>query len=106
MSITALGYMGVRSPLLGDWSDYASRQLGMQQVDRGGATLSFRMDDWQQRLVLLDEPGDDCRRARHLVGVRAHRSEQDGLEGSPQTLCSIGLLLGTRLERAWPASHE
>ncbi|MGB1176820.1 MAG: biphenyl 2,3-dioxygenase, partial [Candidatus Puniceispirillaceae bacterium] len=59
MSIIALGYMGIRSPSLGDWSDYARRQLGMQQVDRGGGTLSFRMDDWQQRLVLLDEPGQE-----------------------------------------------
>ena len=59
MAIIALGYMGIRSPSLGDWSDYARRQLGMQQVDRGGGTLSFRMDDWQQRLILLDEPGDE-----------------------------------------------
>ena len=59
MTITALGYMGIRSSALGDWSDYARRQLGMQQVDRGGGTLSFRMDDWQQRLVLVDEPGNE-----------------------------------------------
>jgi len=30
----------------------------MQQVDRGGRNLSFRMDDRKQRLVVADEPGD------------------------------------------------
>ena len=59
MAITSLGYMGIRSAALNDWSDYARRLLGMQQVDRGGGTLCFRMDDWQQRLVVLDEPGDE-----------------------------------------------
>ena len=59
MAITSLGYMGIRSAALPDWSDYARRLLGMQQVDRGGGTLCFRMDDWQQRLVVLDEPGDE-----------------------------------------------
>ena len=44
MAITSLGYMGIRSAALPDWSDYARRLLGMQQVDRGGE---------QQRLALI-----------------------------------------------------
>ena len=59
MPIIALGYMGVRSPALADWSDYAGRLLGMQKVDSGGGTMAFRMDDWRQRLVVLDEAGDE-----------------------------------------------
>ena len=59
MPITALGYMGIRARALGDWSDYAGRFLGMQQIDQGGGSLAFRMDDWRQRFVITDEPGDE-----------------------------------------------
>ncbi len=58
MAICALGYLGVRSDNLEDWSDFAGQLLGMQKVDRGGRNLSFRMDDRKQRFVVADEPGD------------------------------------------------
>ena len=58
MAITALGYIGIRSDKHADWSDYAGRLLGMQQVDRAAKTLAFRMDDRKQRLVVSDEPGE------------------------------------------------
>ncbi|MEE2753286.1 MAG: VOC family protein [Candidatus Latescibacterota bacterium] len=58
MAICALGYLGIRSNLIDDWSDFASRLLGMQQIDRAGRTLAFRMDDRKQRLIVSDEPGD------------------------------------------------
>ncbi|MGB1669494.1 MAG: hypothetical protein ACPHE2_06185, partial [Candidatus Puniceispirillaceae bacterium] len=57
MPIVALGYMGIRSQALADWSDYAGRLLGMQKVDSGGGSMAFRMDDWRQRLVVIDEGG-------------------------------------------------
>ena len=43
MPIVALGYMGIRSQALADWSDYAGRLLGMQKVDTGGGSMAFRM---------------------------------------------------------------
>ena len=58
MSICALGYLGVRSDRLEDWSAFAGSLLGMQQVDRGGNALAFRMDDRKQRLVVSNEPGE------------------------------------------------
>jgi 2,3-dihydroxybiphenyl 1,2-dioxygenase len=58
MAITALGYIGVRSNQLQDWSSFACQLLGMQEVDRGGGSLAFRMDDRKQRFVVADEPGD------------------------------------------------
>ena len=58
MAICALGYLGVRSDKLEDWSDFASGLLGMQKVDQGGKALSFRMDDRKQRFVVSDEPGE------------------------------------------------
>lgn len=57
MSITALGYIGIRSRKTADWEGFATRLLGMQQVDRGGGSRAFRMDDRAQRLLV--EAGDD-----------------------------------------------
>ena len=53
MSVKALSYIGVNSDKLEDWSDYSEKCLGMQKVDRGKGTLSFRMDDHKQRLSLI-----------------------------------------------------
>ncbi|MBJ6135247.1 VOC family protein [Ochrobactrum sp. Q0168] len=58
MAVCALGYLGIRSPLLDDWADFAGGLLGMQKIDRGGKALAFRMDDQRQRLLVTDEPGD------------------------------------------------
>lgn len=58
MAIIALGYLGIRSGLLDDWSDFAGKLLGMQKIDRGGKAMAFRMDDKVQRLLVSDEPGE------------------------------------------------
>ena len=58
MAICALGYLGVRSDRLDDWSDFAGHLLGMQKIDRGGKAMAFRMDDHMQRLLVSDEPGE------------------------------------------------
>ena len=44
MAICALGYIGIRSDRMDDWSEFASKLIGMQQVDRAGQTCVFRMD--------------------------------------------------------------
>jgi len=58
MSIVSLGYLGVQSNKTDDWSQFAQKILGFQQIDRGAKTLSFRMDDYKQRFVVSDELGD------------------------------------------------
>jgi 2,3-dihydroxybiphenyl 1,2-dioxygenase len=58
MAVVGLGYLGVRSDRLEDWSDFAGSLLGMQQVDSTTKHLSFRMDDCKQRLVVSNETGD------------------------------------------------
>jgi 2,3-dihydroxybiphenyl 1,2-dioxygenase len=58
MGIVSLGYIGIRSDKLADWSDFSTKQLGMALVDHGGKYQCFRMDDYQQRFVVSDEPGD------------------------------------------------
>jgi 2,3-dihydroxybiphenyl 1,2-dioxygenase len=52
MSIQALGYLGIGSDKLDDWTNYATNWLGMQVVDRGAGVRAFRMDDRKQRLVI------------------------------------------------------
>jgi len=56
--LTALGYIGVRSAQPDDWGSYATRLLGMQQVDRAGAVRAFRMDDRKQRLIVTGDEGE------------------------------------------------
>ena len=58
MAINALSYIGVNSDKIEDWSDYSEKCLGMQKVDRGKDTLSFRMDDNKQRLAITGDTGD------------------------------------------------
>ena len=52
MALQALGYVGIRSRNLDDWAGYATRFLGMQLVERTGTTLSLRMDDRKQRVIV------------------------------------------------------
>lgn len=58
MAILSLGYIGIRSNKLKDWSDFSTNQLGMSQLDHAGKNICFRMDDHKQRFVVTDEPGD------------------------------------------------
>ena len=52
MEIQALGYVGIGASNLSDWSDFATGWVGMQMVENGNASRSFRMDDRRQRLVI------------------------------------------------------
>lgn len=56
--LIGLGYIGIRSTRLDDWSTYASHLLGMQPVDRAGAVRAFRMDDRKQRLIVTGDEGE------------------------------------------------
>jgi 2,3-dihydroxybiphenyl 1,2-dioxygenase len=58
MNLQALGYVGIRTRKLEDWSAYATRFLGLQLVDRSRHALAFRMDDRKQRIVVEAEQGE------------------------------------------------
>jgi catechol 2,3-dioxygenase-like lactoylglutathione lyase family enzyme len=62
--ITALGYIGIRATKPEEWPDFAGKFLGMQQVDSGGGTSLFRMDDRAQRLIVTPEASDGL----HFMG--------------------------------------
>jgi catechol 2,3-dioxygenase-like lactoylglutathione lyase family enzyme len=52
MHIQALGYVGIGTDPLDDWTEFATGLLGMQQTDIGNTARAFRMDDRKQRLIL------------------------------------------------------
>jgi 2,3-dihydroxybiphenyl 1,2-dioxygenase len=58
MSLQTLGYVGVRTKNLADWEQYATGLLGMQLVDKTRNSLSLRMDDRKQRLVVNQDGGE------------------------------------------------
>jgi 2,3-dihydroxybiphenyl 1,2-dioxygenase len=55
MELRSLGYIGIGSAQLEDWTSLATTILGMQQVEATRVTRSFRMDDRKQRLVVSDD---------------------------------------------------
>jgi 2,3-dihydroxybiphenyl 1,2-dioxygenase len=58
LELQALGYIGIRSAHLDNWSAYATGLLGMQAVDGTRGTRAFRMDDRKQRLVVAADADD------------------------------------------------
>jgi 2,3-dihydroxybiphenyl 1,2-dioxygenase len=52
MEIVALGYIGIKSSQLEQWSRMATDLLGMQPVDGAGKLNTYRMDDRKQRLIV------------------------------------------------------
>jgi len=54
MSVVALGYVGIGTKMLEDWSSYATNLLGLQKVDQTRGVLSYRMDDRKQRIAISE----------------------------------------------------
>lgn len=48
----SLGYIGVRTNDLADWSSYGTGLIGMQVVDKTKGRLALRMDDRKQRIIV------------------------------------------------------
>jgi 2,3-dihydroxybiphenyl 1,2-dioxygenase len=53
--LESLGYVGIGSDRLEDWSSYATRFLGMQLVDQSARSLALRMDDRKQRVLISSD---------------------------------------------------
>jgi 2,3-dihydroxybiphenyl 1,2-dioxygenase len=58
MLVQSLGYVGLRAKDIDDWSGYGTRLLGLEAIDRSRATLSLRMDDRKQRLIVNADGGE------------------------------------------------
>jgi catechol 2,3-dioxygenase-like lactoylglutathione lyase family enzyme len=61
MADQALGYLGISTQDIDEWSDFATRQLGLQLVDREVSRRAFRVDDRRQR-VFVDKERPDAER--------------------------------------------
>src|SRR3954471_22727503 len=83
MALESLGYFGVRARNLDDWSSFGERFLGLQLVDRSRKTLTFRMDDRRQRLVVHEDDVNSGDRAA-FMGWEVSGSE--ALESLAKTL--------------------
>src|SRR5512139_842613 len=60
MQLQSLGYVGIATDRLEDWSQFATRLLGMQVVERGRSGLALRMDDRKQRLIVDRDSRNGC----------------------------------------------
>lgn len=78
MGITSLAYIGIQSAKLGDWGAYATGLLGMQEVDRGGKTRAYRMDDLTQRLIVTGSEGESL----GFIGWEVERAQDLDLCGA------------------------
>jgi 2,3-dihydroxybiphenyl 1,2-dioxygenase len=61
MAVQALGYLGISAKDIDEWSDFATRQVGLQLVDRTASSRAFRMDDRRQRIIVDNERQDSER---------------------------------------------
>src|SRR5215467_10725499 len=66
MALESLGYFGVRARSLDDWSSFGEKFLGLELVDRSRKTLTFRMDDRRQRIVVHEDAASDGHRAAFM----------------------------------------
>ena len=57
-ALLSLGYVGLRAGDVDEWASYGTRLLGMQIVDKSSATLSLRMDDRKQRVMISADGGE------------------------------------------------
>jgi 2,3-dihydroxybiphenyl 1,2-dioxygenase len=58
MELQSLGYIGIKARSADDWAKFGTKFLGMQLVDRTSSTLTFRMDDRRQRVVVHADGGE------------------------------------------------
>ena len=66
MALESLGYFGVRARSLDDWSSFGQKFLGLELVDRSRKTLTFRMDDRRQRVVVHEDDVNEGNRAAFM----------------------------------------
>ena len=58
-AVTQLGYVGIEASNLDEWQRFAVDLLGMQVGRRDEKTLTLRMDERVQRIIIEQGPADD-----------------------------------------------
>ena len=82
MALDSLGYFGVRTRNLDDWSSFGEKFLGLQLVDRSRSSLTFRMDDRRQRIVVHRDDANSGERAAFMGWEVADGTALDELAAS------------------------
>jgi 2,3-dihydroxybiphenyl 1,2-dioxygenase len=82
MALDSLGYFGVRARSLDDWSSFGQKFLGLELIDRSRKTLTFRMDDRRQRIVVNEDDVNDASRAAFMGWEVADGPALDRLAGT------------------------
>src|SRR5499427_4283493 len=93
MALDSLGYFGVRARNLDDWSSFGEKFLGLQLVDRSRRSLTFRMDDPRQRIVVHQDDVDGGERAAFMGWEVSGGAALDALAASLESE-------GVRVQRA------
>lgn len=57
MELQSFAYVGLRTSNLEDWANVGVKLYGLQLTERTKSTLTFRMDDRRQRIVVHDDGG-------------------------------------------------
>jgi len=99
MALDSLGYFGVRARNLDDWSSFGQKFLGLQLIDRSRKTLTFRMDDRRQRIVVHEDDVNEGNRAAFMGWEVAGATALDRLAATLETA-------GVSVERASRATAE
>jgi 2,3-dihydroxybiphenyl 1,2-dioxygenase len=58
MELQGLGYFGIRARNLDDWAGFATRLLGLELVEKSQSSITLRMDDRRQRVVVEADHDD------------------------------------------------
>src|SRR5450631_4834196 len=95
MADQALGYLGIGTQDIDEWSDFATRQLGLRLVDRGVSRRAFRVDDRRQRVV-VDKERPDAERffrvGRATASRRAHYARPVfGVSSQRREICAVNI---------------
>lgn len=85
MMLQSFGYVGIRTQKLEDWAAYGAKFLGLQLVDQSRKSLSFRMDDRKQRVIVDADGGDGA----NFFGWEV--ADADGLDRIAATLDAAGV---------------
>ena len=91
--ITALSYLGVHSDRLDAWRRFATELLGMEVLDSGGNSSSFRMDNQAQRLFVSDANDSSI-----IVGWEVEKKEHLDFFAAKLETAGHAVLKGTSAE--------
>jgi 2,3-dihydroxybiphenyl 1,2-dioxygenase len=87
MGVNQLGYIVIEANDLAAWETFGTDILGLQLAHKNQKSLAFRMDDYEQRIAVVQGPADD------LVVSGWEVSSEAGLADIVQRLKAAGVVV-------------